>query len=46
LTDWGDGSYSHAEKICAEKSARYHRLKQSSGSRGMGYSGGRRREIA
>jgi hypothetical protein len=34
LTDWGDGSSLHAKKICAEKSARYHRLKQSSGSEG------------
>jgi len=35
LMDWGDGSSSHAEKICAEKSVRYHRSKRSSGSEGI-----------
>ena len=34
LTDWRDGSSSCAEKIYAEKSMRYHRLKQSSGGEG------------
>jgi hypothetical protein len=36
LTDQRDGLSSCAEKICAEKSARYHRLEQSSGSRIIG----------